>query len=498
MKNLYLPNIGNDYYVSIARELIKYDFKIKVVGFGEDKIYQSDSLTSFIQEINPKIITWEDTGRIDRFDKIFDPDYSLFSIEYFSKIHYFEKTFLMSLDRNLFDPISQIERIRIFHKFLAHAYKLMINEKIDGILMFGTPHGSWSIVLCAVAEILGIELRYTDFGLIPELSSIETNINIRKEYSQNEYLLGELVNSKESDQIKEIIKESISSPLPWSYKTTNTIQKSIRVIKRIVGLTIFKPLTKYYSTEFLFNRSSRFGFIYIFKYFKYLYEIIKALNFYEKKAIKKIPESNSLVIFFHKQPEASTLPMGYIYADQLLMLEIILNSLPKDIKIYIKEHPDMFTTPAQDRHERSEYFYKELLRDKRVKFIDKSVSSNLIINNAKYICSTCGSVSWEALKLGKACIIFGWAWFSDCDSCYSVDSAASFAEAIDKINKTNKTKVNKDVKQFIGMLEKRLIYGAADINALQYLKKDYRYNDGIKNLSKAIKESFKNSYKSQK
>ena len=499
MKNLYLPNIGSNYYIDISRELIKYNFKIKLVGFGEDRIYQPKSLKKFINEINPKVLTWEDTGIIERFNHIFDPDYSIISSDFFSKISYFEKVFLMALDRNLFDPISQIERIRIFHKLVAHAYKLLKKEKIDGIVFFGTPHGAWALTICAVAEILKIKIRYTDFGLFPELSTIETDINIRKNYSKNEYLLGNLINPNESKQINKIIKERVNSPFVWARKAPNKMQKNLKVIKRIIVLFFFKPFSKYYSSEFFFNSISRRGFKYIFKYFKYLRESRKSQNFYQKYAVSTIPKTNSIVIFFHMQPEASTLPMGYIFSDQQLMLEIILASAPKDLTIYIKEHPHIYTSPAEDRHERSEYFYREILRDKRVKFLDMNLNTNLIIKNAKFICSTCGSVSWEALKLGKSCIVFGRAWFSDCKSCYSVDSSESFLKAINQIKKATKNKVKKDVKEYLEMLEKRLIYGAANTVGLKQLnKKNYRYSDGVHNIAKAIKESFKKDYKINK
>ena len=497
MRNLYLPNIGSDYYVAIARELIKFDFRIKVVGFGKEGLKRSNSLKEFLKEFNPKVSKWEDNAIIENFDKIFDPDYSKFSNKFFIEMHYFEKIFIMSLDRNLFEPISQIEKIRLFHRYFAHAYKLIKKEKIDSILFFGTPHGGWSIALCAVAEVLNIDLRYTDFGLFPELSTIETNINIRKKYSRNEILLGKKINPKKSIQIKEIIEKRVNLPLVWSYKPPNNFNRIKKVIKRIFGLIFLSPLKNYYSAEFSYNRISRKGFTIVFKYIKYLIEITKSSNFYNRNSINKLPEKNSIVIFLHMQPEASTVPMGYIFADQILMIEIILNSAPKDLNIYIKEHPHMYTSPAQDRHDRSVYFYKRLLRDKRVKFLNKNINSNQIINKAKYICSTCGSVSWEALKLGKPCIIFGWAWFSDCKSAYSVDSAESFLKAIKQIRNTNKNNVDSNVKEFIERLKKRLIYGVAYDRALSYVGKDYQYNDGIKNISKAINYSFNKKYKTK-
>tara|TARA_A100001388_G_C28747096_1_gene490097 strand:+ start:83 stop:1594 length:1512 start_codon:yes stop_codon:yes gene_type:complete len=496
VKNIYITNVGCEYYLDIARKLLGFDFKVKIIGFGENKIYQPKSLNNFIKEVKPKVVIFEDINLIERFDKIFDPDYSAFSKEFYSEISYFEKLFIMSIDRNSFEPISQLERLRLFHKYFAHAYKLLNNEKIDGILMFGTPHGPWEITLFAVAKILKIDIRYTDFGLCPELSTIESDIYIRKSYDKNERNLGILANSNESVEIKEILEKRINSHFVWDFTPINIFKKRLRVIKRIFGLILLRPFSKYNSAEFFFLRSSRRGVFLVLKYIKYLKELTQSLNFYKNESTNDLPNRNSIVVFLHHQPEASTMPMGYIFADQLLMLEIILNAAPKDLNIYIKEHPHMYEYPAQDRHERSKYFYKQLLRDKRVKFLDQNMNTNTIIKNVKYICSICGSVSWETLKLGKPCIIFGWAWFSDCKSCYSVDSPKSFLSALEKINKKTKSNVSNDLKAFIERLKKRLIYGAALRNAFDYLGESYRYQDGLINISEAIKLSFMSKKKS--
>ena len=80
-----------------------------------------------------------------------------------------------------------------------------------------------------------------------------------------------------------------------------------------------------------------------------------------------------------------------------------------------------------------------------------------------------------------------------------MDSSESFLKAINQIKKATKNKVKKDVKEYLEMLEKRLIYGAANTVGLKQLnKKNYRYSDGVHNIAKAIKESFKKDYKINK
>ena len=489
MRNLYIESVGCDYYVSIAESLSAKGFKLSIVGSSESNLYRPKSLNALIKRNNPLVLNVEDFNFIERFEKIFDPDYSIFNIDYFSDISYFEKLFLMTIDRNSFDPISQIDRLRIFHKYVAHAYKLLRKKKIDAILFFGTPHGPWAMAVFAVAKFLKIDIRYTDWVcLSADLTTIENDLYIRKNYNSEQLKLGSIANPQEKEAINQIVEQNLYST-NIGVKPRH-INISFKISLRIIKLIIFKPFSRYLATEFFLNKSSRISIFYANKYLLHLFEVIKALSFYDKNAIKEEIEENSLVIFLHFQPEASTMPMGYVFADQILILEMILSATPKDLKIYIKEHPYIYENPAQDRHERSLNFYKQLLRDPRVKFLPRKMNSIEIISKAKYITSICGSVSWEALRIGKPCIVFGWAWFSSCKSCFSVDSVSSLKQAIKKIDKTTSKQVESNVETFLKELKGRMIYGAACRDALPFVKKDFRFKDAINNLSKGIALSF--------
>ena len=186
MRNLYIENVGCDYYVSIAKQLHEKGFNLKILGSAESSLYRPKTLYDLQKNTNSLLLNAEDYNLVERFEKIFDPDYSIFNMRFFSDISYYEKLFLMTTDRLSFEPISQINRLRLFHKFIAHAHKLLVKEKIDSILFFGTPHGAWSIALIAVSESLGIDIRYTDWvGISPDLSTVENAIYIRKKYHTN-------------------------------------------------------------------------------------------------------------------------------------------------------------------------------------------------------------------------------------------------------------------------------------------------------------------------
>ena len=166
--------------------------------------------------------------------------------------------------------------------------------------------------------------------------------------------------------------------------------------------------------------------------------------------------------------------------------------------IYIKEHPYTYEYPAQDRHERSKKFYQSLLRDPRVKFLDRKLNTKniLSLSQVKYIASICGSVSWEAIRIGKPCIIFGWAWFASCKSCYSVDSKKSLKKALDQIDLSDNKKVKNDLNDFLNEETNRYLYGVGTRSAFSYINTtESEYQKYIENISKGIVNSLKESKK---
>ncbi len=492
MRNLYITNIGFDYYISITRKLADAGYSIKIVSHGEDITYQSKSLKNFKSKFKPEVLTFDQYNYPERFDKIFDPDYSIFSTSFFAEIAYYEKLFLLMSDRLCFTPISQIERIRLFHRYIAHAYKLFKRLDINSIIFFGTPHGPWNISIIALSKVMNIDIIYTDWvGLSPKLTTIEKNIEIRKSITSEKLNIDDFENRQDSIEINNVINEKIHQRLDWT--STKHINKNAKILKRIIALATIKSVRKYLGPEFILNHSNRLGINYVTKYIKHLFEMNDAINFYDKNSISKI-EKDSWVFFLHFQPEATTMPMGYVYSDQLLVLEIILSAAPANQRIFIKEHPFTYEYPAQDRHERSKKFYKQLLRDPRVSFLNRKIESKELINKAKYIISICGSVSWEALRIGKPSIVFGWAWFSKCKSIYSVDSTESLKDAFAQINKSNQQKVQNDFDEFIKIIKSESIYGVAVRNAFTYIDiNGQEYNQFINNISNGIIKSLEKS-----
>ena len=485
MKNIFMVDLSHNYYVDIAKKLTESDLRIKVIGASRLLEYWPSSLNEYISLVNPRIVLWEDLCMPESFARVFDPDYSVLSLGAFSELAYYEKLFLLSTDRLSFFPISQIDRCRLFYRYISHFYNILKKEQIDSVIFFGTPHGPWSIALFGLAKIINLDAIYVDWvGLSPDLSTIETQLHIRRSYSPDEMDLGLVANSDESKRISDIVTKSIDAELVWT--VTKHINRPMAALRTIGSLLLKRPLEEYTSPELFLNPGRRKRICYAFPLIKYFINTGQVQRFYEKNTSDDLPDNKSLVLFLHLQPEASSMPMGGIFADQLLVLDLILTALPEGMNVYVKEHPFMFEALAQDRHERTVEFYAHMLKDPRVRFVKRSVNSKLLMKNAKFVASTVGSISWESMRAGKPCVIFGWAWFSSCESCFSVDSVESLKSAFKVASIKSRDNVLADVRDFLDKLKNRLIYAAGCRPALNYLSEDYSYDKSVVNLSSAI------------
>lgn len=488
MKNIYMVDLTHDYYIDIAEELTRLGYSIKVVGAGRGAEYWPGRLEDFVRTARPKVTYWDDFNLPEDFESVLDPDYSVLSPELLAQLAYYEQLFYLSTDRLAFFPIAHIERFRLFYRFVGHFHKLLTQEGIDSVVFFGTPHGPWSIALFGLAKAMNLKTLYVDWvALSPDLSTIETELAIRRSYSPGETQLGLAANGEDYENIRAVVARTVNAKFVWT--ATKPISLPKLYLRSIASLVLRKPFSKYVGPEFFLNPGRRTRISYVIPLVSYMFGVGRALRYYERHTTDEMPDQNSIVLFLAHQPEAATMPLGGVFADQLLVLELILAALPAGMKVFVKEHPFMFghtCDVGQDRHERSDGFYRQMLKDPRVRFVKRSVPSQALVEKAGHVASIGGSISWEAMRAGKPCIVFGWAWFSDCASCFSVDSVDTLRHALQAAASKSRDAVLKDVRDFLSRIEKRMILAPSCRSALHYLGEDYSYDKGVRNLSSAI------------
>lgn len=134
---------------------------------------------------------------------------------------------------------------------------------------------------------------------------------------------------------------------------------------------------------------------------------------YESLCEKPDYDEKFVSFFFHYQPEATTCPGGDIFVDQRLCVELLLKYLPKDWKIYVKEHPHQFIRNRIGHTSRMRDLYDDLYINERVKLISTEVDTFELIKHAQAVSTITGTVGWEAIVRHKPVIAFGLCWYEN-------------------------------------------------------------------------------------
>jgi hypothetical protein len=135
------------------------------------------------------------------------------------------------------------------------------------------------------------------------------------------------------------------------------------------------------------------------------------------------------------QPERTSSPMGSIYVNQLLMVDLLVQSLPSGWRLYVKEHPTQFTASKYYRSQssRTKDFYDDLAALPNVTLVPMDFDSFGLIDHSVAIATLTGSVGWEAVHRGKPVLLFGYPWYRGCEGTFQITSQASCLKAIDEI-----------------------------------------------------------------
>lgn len=122
---------------------------------------------------------------------------------------------------------------------------------------------------------------------------------------------------------------------------------------------------------------------------------------------RTVSRGDAYVAFFlHFQPERTTLPEAYGFAQQLAAVVALSNALPENIEIWIKEHPATFTEDCLWK-ERLPFWYEMLARVRNVRLVPLGTDPYELIDRSICVATIAGTVAGEALIRGKPVVIFG-------------------------------------------------------------------------------------------
>ncbi len=162
------------------------------------------------------------------------------------------------------------------------------------------------------------------------------------------------------------------------------------------------------------------------------------------------------------QPEASTLPLGGVHVDQLLMIEMLARALPAGWLLIVKENP------KQRFDKRHASFYRRLRELPQVRLASRSTSSFDLLHAARAVATVTGSAGWEAVFARKPVFAFGNSFYRRAPGVHAVEALDDLAAALARVQAGSfACATNEQIEHFLRALQSTTYAGVSDI---QYLR----------------------------
>jgi capsule polysaccharide export protein KpsC/LpsZ len=149
---------------------------------------------------------------------------------------------------------------------------------------------------------------------------------------------------------------------------------------------------------------------------------------YKAKACAPDLNQDFIYVALHYQPECTTCPMGGAFVDQYLMIDILAKSIPRTMRLYVKEHP------VQRSNGRSVQFYEDILKLPNVYLVSQETSTFDLIRNAFAVATVTGTVGWESLFFMKPVLMFGEFFYKHAIGVFQIKDIKAAKQAIAHIH----------------------------------------------------------------
>jgi hypothetical protein len=297
-------------------------------------------------------------------------------------------------------------RKRLYLEQLAWAYGLIRDRDIDTVIFSDVPHSPFAYILHSVARALGrktfffMQLQVKDSYVVA--SSIEAAFQPLHAEFKRLQATGEPVALRGRAQ-REIDRRSgkqepfymHTEGMPWLARIREWAKWTFRI-----------------DTRLRVHRTLRNGLAYW-------------------RARKPLPASGTPYVYFplHLQPEAQTSPMGGVFVDQYLAVEMLARALPPGWVLLVKEHP------VQRFAKRDYGFYERLGRIGNVRLVSRSTGTFTLMEQCRAVASITGTAGWEALFMRKPVLVFGNAFYRGAPGTVIADDAEELTARLREIER---------------------------------------------------------------
>ena len=362
-----------------------------------------------------------------------DVEFSAISPSFWISIRKYIPFFLIQTDRLSYYPLSVAKLLEIFYRYVRLWHATYNEHCIDAVVFFATPHLGFDFVSYAVAEVLGIKVRIVNRTGLTLRSIITSAIDLWNQGIDYTIAPKNLSNGlTDSADYETDVSLAHSIPINKNVQEQHSIkQLYLRLPISVAANTIRNFLKSLLNGRLSRKKSERESFRWLtgprdglqltYERLLHVRRTRQLLNIYSSYCTNHLPSSPYIYFAAHFQPERSTAPEGGCFDNQLLAIDALLDCIPQDIHIVYKEHPRQFDVKDMRRkHARSEDYFSAISARPKVHLVHPFYESSSLISGSVAVATVTGTSGWQAIKEGKPCIVFGDAWYKNCDACLHV------------------------------------------------------------------------------
>ena len=408
------------YLIELGHEIVGYvaDKPLKTSIVFSDSIYINNLIFYSEKELNYEIQKDKESNSIDEVEK-------------YLKNTEFLHTYLRITDRIMAKPQSAGLRLRMFRLTISYWINLLNKHSIDTVFFANTPHFGFDTLLAMICYEKKVKVLYsarTEFDGMYFIRESWKNLMVLKRAKKYSFENNSLVlNANWIKYSRNLVDESLlyNKQLDDSY---------IYVFKDqvIFYLKLFRRTIHIFLKIISHLSINSFSFMSKLNYIDYISLILKRKkqNRQQWNLYKKLSSSFNLpknYIFFPLsfQPERSTDPEASVFADLEFSIQYIIESLPKNWYLVIKEHPRQFdgkNTDLRKLHARGKDFYNFSATSNQVRYSPVELDSSELIKFSRGCIVNTGSVGYESAMFEKPVGCLSFPWYSGYAGCYDVSN----------------------------------------------------------------------------
>lgn len=395
---------------------------------------------------------------------------------------------LHMMDRlDALDSFHFYERVRLYHRLLSYWASILNETRPDFVIFSQAPHLVYDYVLYSLCKQKGIQTVIFEFtrvgGLLFPTSSIEGETPLMQRY---EHLLASYTPG--CTQISDSSREHLNamsgtyndipahvhpfyglndefgpgrrhSSLYNQPSLKHRMRKLVRLLREPIAIAL-RPSRRIAPPNYMKQPGKKMETSRMSGLRYFLYRIRSRIKMhrleasYRKKAQQPDMTKPFVYVPLAYQPERTTSPLGGVFVNQLLMVQLLSDCLPNGWHLYVKEHPTQFLKDQAFRAQsgRTKDWYDDLIAIPNVILVDSSVSSFELTDNSLSVASVVSTAGWEAVVRGIPTLTFGYPWYRGCEGVFHTQTKQQCIEAFKKISEGYKVDQEK-VQLFIQALE---------------------------------------------